>query len=145
MGVEDNIGLFEELVKVINGRDWTRFRELHAESILDHSPVNPEPVKGVEAHLESIQNFFTAFPDAKIEMTRAFGQGDWVVTELTFSGTHTGPLAGLGAEPVPPTNRAIRIDVCGVNKVEGGKVTEEHNYYDLLGMMNQLGLLPEGN
>ncbi len=30
-------------------------------------------------------------------------------------------------------------------KLEGGKLTEEHNYFDMLGMMAQLGVAPEGD
>src|SRR5688572_24590671 len=35
----------------------------------------------------------TAFPDAKGDVTNQITEGDQVFTEVTFRGTHTGPLA----------------------------------------------------
>ncbi|MCJ2531691.1 MAG: ester cyclase, partial [Candidatus Thermoplasmatota archaeon] len=104
MSVEENLRVFDEIEKAINARDWNRFDELHAESVVDYSPQNPEGLKGIDAHRESVQNLFNAFPDARMEQKSAFGQGDWAVVELTFTGTHKGPLAGPGGQTIQPTN-----------------------------------------
>ncbi len=145
MSVEDNLRVIDEIEKAVNARDWTRFDELHAESIVEYSPQKPEPSKGIDAHRESMQGLITAFPDMRAENVRAFGQGDWVCTEISFTGTHKGPLAGPGGQTIPATNKPVRMTLCGVAKIEGGRITEEHNYFDLLGMMAQLGLAPEGD
>ncbi|MFQ5552702.1 MAG: ester cyclase [Thermoplasmata archaeon] len=44
---------------------------------------------------------------------------------------------------MPPTNKTINMWSAEVLKVEGGKITESRNYFDMLGFMAQLGLLPE--
>ncbi|MFQ5907641.1 MAG: ester cyclase [Thermoplasmata archaeon] len=145
MSVEESLRVFDEIEKAVNARDWNRFDELHAESVVDYSPQNPEGTKGIDAHRESMQNLFGAFPDARVEKTSAFGQGEWAVVELTFAGTHTGPLMGPGGQEIPPTNKAAQLKVCSVNKVEGGKIAEEHTYFDQLTMLAQLGITPEGD
>jgi predicted ester cyclase len=145
MSVEESLRVFDEVQKAIDARDWNRFDELHAESVVDYSPANPEGTKGIDAHREAMQNLFNAFPDAHVERTSSFGQGDWAVVELTFSGTHKGPLTGPGGETIEPTNKPAQVKVCSVNKIEGGKITEEHTYFDQLTMLAQLGLAPEGD
>ncbi len=143
MSMEDNLRVFDEIEKAVNAKDWKRFDELHAESVVDYSPENPEGSKGIDAHLASVQNLFNAFPDWRTKKERSFGQGDWVCIIWTGTGTHTGPFAGPGGQTIPPTNKPVRWTLCQVGKIEGGKITEEHNYYDALGMMVQLGLAPQ--
>ncbi len=145
MSVEDNIQVLREIEKAVSARDWERFDELHSESVVEYSPQKPEGSKGIAAHRESIENLFTACPDMRAEMTHAFGQGDWVFAEITMTGTHTGPFKGPGGQTIPATNKPIRMDMGGAVKVEGGKITEEHNYFDLLGLLMQLGLAPQGD
>ncbi len=143
MTVEENVRLVREEVEAFNARDWDRYWEIYAESIVHYEAESPEqPVKGQAAFRESNEALITAFPDIRVEVVRTFGQGDWVCQEAVATGTHTGPLKGPGGETIPPTNKPIRIRGCGVYKVEGGEITELRDYGDLLGMMTQLGLAP---
>lgn len=73
---------------------------------------------------------------------RAFGQTDWVSAEFAFKGTHKGPLPGPGGQSIPATNRPLQMKYAVVYKLEDGEITERHEYFDLLGMMAQLGIKP---
>ncbi len=145
MSVESNLRIMDEIEKAVNARDWERFEELHSESVVEYSPQKPEGSKGIAAHRESVEGLFNAFPDMRGKVTRTFGQGDWVSAEIEFTGTHKGPLNGPGGETIPPTNKPLRMTVSSVVKVEGGRITEEHTYFDMFGMMAQLGLAPQGD
>ncbi len=140
MSAEENVLLVKESIEALNSRDLDRYFELYAESFLHYSPARPEPRKGLAAGRKDIEEGMTAFPDTRLEVVRTFGYDDWVCLEMTSTGTHTGPLKGAGGETIPPTNKSVRLQVCIVLKFEGGKVTEEHEYYDQLGFMTQLGL-----
>ena len=142
MSVEENLRMAKEALDVVNSRDWERFDKLHAESIVEYSPRNPEPTKGIDAHRESIQGFINAFPDMQFKEEWTFGQGDWVCSIWTGTGTHTEPLEVPGGETIPATNKPVTFTLCGVSKIEEGKVTEEHNFFDRLGLRAQLGLAP---
>ncbi|MFQ5986202.1 MAG: ester cyclase [Thermoplasmata archaeon] len=142
MSVEENIRATEAGFEAFKARDWDRLDELNAESVVNTGPDLPEPVKGRDALLEYWKTFVNAFPDANIEDLRTFGQGDLVVAEFIGTGTHNGPLPGPGGQTIPATNKAVRLPLCFVFKVEGGKTTELRRYYDLLGLMTQLGLAP---
>jgi steroid delta-isomerase-like uncharacterized protein len=142
MSVEENMRVIEAAFEAFNARDWDRFDELHAESLVVSGPDSPEPVKGRPAHREWAEGLVTAFPDIRVERQRAFGAGDWVCEEIAAAGTHNGPLKGPGDQTIPATGKLVRLTFCAVTKVEGGQITEEHGYYDRLGMMAQLGLAP---
>jgi hypothetical protein len=46
------------------------------------------------------------------------------------------------SEPIPATNKPIRLRYAFIAKVEGGKFAETNLYFDVAGMMAQLGLGP---
>ncbi len=144
MTVEENIRVSDDLSAAFNARDWDRFAELYAESVVLYTPTSPEPVKGRATVVRQVQeDWANPFPDARIENPRTFGQGDWVCLTFTGTGTNKGPLKGPGGETIPATNKTVRVPFCIVSKVEGGKITESHQHLDVLGMMAQLGLAPE--
>jgi steroid delta-isomerase-like uncharacterized protein len=91
--------------------------------------------------LAQLKVWHTAFPDAKAEITNQVSEGDRVVTEVTFRGTHTGPLAGpMGT--TPPTGKRTELSMAIVSWFRNGKVRREHSYFDLAGLMQQLGVAP---
>jgi ketosteroid isomerase-like protein len=59
-----------------------------------------------------------------------------------MTGTHKGPLKSTSGKTIPPTNKQFRIDLAITLRFEGGKIAEEHIYYDRLGMLTQLGVSP---
>lgn len=133
------------MVEAYNAGNLEGFVNLHAESVIEWSPDSPEPRKGRAALLQELQGYATAFPDSRIQKDRTFGHGDWVCGQFTFTGTHTGPLPGPGGQTVPATHKSLRMPYVVVYKFEGGEITERHQYFDLLGMMAQLGLAAAGD
>lgn len=92
--------------------------------------------------LASQKAWLTAFPDAKGEVTNQIAEGEQVFTEVTFRGTHTGPLAGPNGMTVPATGKKIDMHVAFVDWFKGGQIQREHGYFDLAGLMQQLGIAP---
>ena len=68
--------------------------------------------------------------------------GDWAAVQFTFDGTHTETLASPEGD-IPATNRRLSGRGCEIVRVEGGKIAEEHLYFDQVQIMTQLGLMPE--
>ena len=143
MATTDNLKVALNVNKAALDRDWTRFKDGHADSVLVYSPLTPEPTKGVEAHTDTVRALLSAFPDFDMRMDRCFGQDDWVCTEFTMTGTHKAPLKGPNGQVIPPTNRKLRLALCSVVRFENGKMAEEHTYYDRVSMMSQLGIAPK--
>ena len=88
--------------------------------------------------LASIKVWHTAFPDAKGDVTNQVSEGDQVVTEVIYRGTQTGPLAGkMGT--IPATGKKAEVRYAFVSSFRGGKIQRERAYFDLFGLMQQLG------
>ena len=89
--------------------------------------------------LSQLKSWKSAFPDAKSVVTNQITDGDRVATAFTFRGTHTGPLAGsMGT--IPATGKHVEIEMELVNWFRGGKVYRALESYDLVGLMDQLGV-----
>ena len=68
----------------------------------------------------------------------------------TVHGRYPGTVEAQGEDlvvdgkTIPVTNKPIRLQSCNLFRVEDGKITERHLYFDQLGFMTQLGLAPQG-
>jgi predicted ester cyclase len=60
-----------------------------------------------------------------------------VVNHVLWGGTNTGVLNGM-----PATGRAFRNEAVVIDRFAGGVIVERREIGDLLGMMQQLGLIP---
>jgi steroid delta-isomerase-like uncharacterized protein len=115
--------------------------EGYAANAIVLDPQYPEPLTGRDAISKDMADFFSAFPDITIQVTRAIAQGDTYAYEGTLNGTHDGPMLGPTGL-IPATNRKIEVGVGVFGRLDArGTVVEEHRYYDLAGMLAQLGLM----
>ena len=82
--------------------------------------------------------FRQAFPDSYSAIEVMIAEGDKVATRKTFYGTHQGEFMGI-----PPTGRQVSIALIDIVRVADGKVMEHWSMGDSLGMMQQLGVIPQ--
>lgn len=133
--------LVEEVVEAFNAHDLDRVADWYAEDPLHYQPNRTEPLRGRDAIREDYREAtWIPFPDFRIELERAFGQGEWLCVQAIFIGTHEGPLEGAGGETIPATGRSVRVPLCLVVRMEDGKAVEVYEYNDQLGFVAQLGL-----
>jgi predicted ester cyclase len=66
-------------------------------------------------------------------------EGDKVVGRWTVRGTHQGETEDFD----PPTGSQMELGGITIHRFEGGKIVEERERYDNLGVLQQLGLAPE--
>lgn len=79
-----------------------------------------------------------AFPDNKIGVLGAHGEGDFATHEGLFEGTHTGTLASA-AGSVAATGRPVSLPFAMVYRAREGKIIGLRLYFDQLELMTQLG------
>ena len=125
----------------INRNDFSDAAELFSPDVVTRAP-DTGPLTGIEPFIAYGQAFLRAFPDGRIHGDRYLASGDRVVVEGRFTGTNTGPLQTPAGE-LPPTGRAMVLPFADVFRVTDGRITEHRVYYDTLGLMAQLGLVPE--
>jgi steroid delta-isomerase-like uncharacterized protein len=111
--------------------------EVYAADLVWHEP--DQDVRGLEEAKQFLAIYKTAFPDLHATVEDAIAEGDKVVTRWTVRGTHQGEIREFG----PPTGRQVEIKGITIHRIDGGKIVEEWERYDNLGVMQQLGLVAE--
>ena len=139
--VADNVRIVERAwVDCINHRSKEAFLELHAETVVLHDPTLGT-LKGRAALDKMWTGLFSMFPDYQIRKVRGFGQDDWVCLEVEESGTMKGPIHA-GPREIPATGKSFKTPSSIIAKIETGHIVEVRIYFDVLGLMAQLGLGP---
>jgi len=125
---------------------WGRGRleladELYAPGYVDHAVRGPEPqtVLGPEGIKAAVRAFRAAFPDLAYTVEETMAERDLVMARFSARGTHTG-AAFLGVEP---TGREVAYTGTDINRIVDGRIVESWVHYDALGLLEQLGLVPE--
>lgn len=95
------------------------------------TPDGPEGIKQV------ISMFRAAFPDLHFTIEDQIAEGDKVVTRYTFSGTQQGQLMGI-----PATGEHVSITGISIYRIVNGKMQTAWIEYDMLGLMQQIGMVP---
>jgi steroid delta-isomerase-like uncharacterized protein len=135
---EENKSLVRRLIdEVYNRGDLDAADELLATDYVDHNAL-PGQESGLEGYKGVVTTLRSAFPDYEVTIEDQIAEGDKVVTRYTGRGTHQGELIGIA-----PTGKSVELTGIGVQRVSGGKLVEEWCEWDQLGMMRQLGVIPE--
>ncbi len=90
-----------------------------------------------EAHARFAAMVFAAFPDVQYTLNELLAEGDRVVARFRARGTQTGAFPGI-----PATGKAVAMSAIAIYRVAGGKVVEQWLEYDMLGLLQQLGVIP---
>jgi len=136
---EENKALARRFAEdILNPGNVDTVEEVYAAHYVGHDPAMPEDMRGVEGAKEFYGMYISAFPDAEITVEDQVAEGDTVVTRWAARGTHQGELFG-----VPPSGNRVEVAGITVSRIEGSKIVEEWDNYDALGMMQQIGAIPE--
>ena len=137
MSAEENKALVRRSWEIVSQRNPALIEELYPPDLVWHEP--DQDIHGYEQARQFVSTFFDAFPDINISVEDAIAEGDKVVTRWSIRGTHQGQTEDFG----PPTERQIELEGITIHRIEGGKIVEEWERYDNLGVMQQLGLAPK--
>jgi steroid delta-isomerase-like uncharacterized protein len=111
--------------------------DLVAPTLVSHDPLTGD-TKGPDGTREVIEGYRSAFPDLKITIEDQLAERDLVATRWTAKGTHKGELLGIA-----PTGKESTVTGLTIDKIKDGKIVESWNNWDALGMLRQLGIVPE--
>ena len=110
--------------------------EVFTKDYLGHLPIMT--IHGPEEFKNLVKVYITAFPDVHLTVEDAFGDGDRVTVRWISRGTHQGAMMG-----VPPSQKKIEVMGISIFRMAGGQVAEEWEGFDTLGMMQQIGAIPQ--
>jgi steroid delta-isomerase-like uncharacterized protein len=139
MSTEENKALVERWFQALNDRTaMQHLSEFYAPTYVLHDPAAPPDLPpGPEAIQQMFGAYATAFPEAKATIDELITAGDRVVIRFTMRTTHQGEFEGL-----QPTGKPITITGISIVRFADGKMVEEWQQMDNLGMMQQLGAIP---
>jgi len=96
------------------------------------------PVEGVTGMKEQARRLRAANPDLHLDVHDILADGDMTAARWTMGGTSRGEFRGL-----PATGKTYVMTGMTIDKWEGDRIVEEWTNYDLLGALQQLGIIPE--
>jgi len=131
---------FQRGTEAFNAHDIDGFATVLADDVVLRAPGGMSGA-GKAACLEYYGGWFSAFPDAHVEIHDVRIVDEVAVEEGTFTGTHTGVLRDP-AGPIPPTGRAVAADYIQVLRFREGLVVSFNLMFDRLQMLEQLDLVP---
>ena len=114
-----------------------READARAPGYVAHAPGPPGPLDS-EAWTQFIASFAEAFPDLRLTVEDIFSEGDMVAARIAFHGTHRGEFQGI-----PPTDKQVAFSSIEIDRMVDGKVREHWFELDQLGLMRQLGAIPD--
>jgi predicted ester cyclase len=112
--------------------------EIYSPYYVGHEPTFGD-IRGIEAAKEFAATYRQAFPDLEIAIEDQVAEGDKVVTRFSARATHQGESEDFG----PPTGNRIEVTGITIEQFADGKIVEDWTNFDALGLMQQLGLIPE--
>lgn len=93
-------------------------------------------VRGPEGMKQFVTMYRTAFPDYACTIADQIAEGDKVVTRWTVRGTQRGELMGI-----PATGKQVTLPGVVIDRLANGQLAETWFQADVLGMLQQLGVV----
>ena len=124
--------------EVFNAGDLDAVDELLTPDFVDHEegpPGTPEGIEGVKAFVAMYRE---AFPDLHATVEDMVEEGDKIAVRATFTGTHDGDFMGI-----PASGRKISIQAMDLVRVVDGRAAEHWGVTDVMGLMQQIGAIPQ--
>jgi steroid delta-isomerase-like uncharacterized protein len=122
---------------VLSGHDLAAMDEFfHADYVQEDPPDGMGP--GRDGLRQWLATWMQAFPDVRWTVQEQVGEGDQVWSRSTWEGTHQGPYLGI-----PPSGRKVTAAVWTINRIADDKIAAGRMLGDRLGLIRQLGVIPE--
>ena len=112
--------------------------ELFTPNYAHHDAWTPDLGRGPESEKKRATLYRTAFPDLRLMIEDIIAEGETVVARWSCRGTHKGDLSGIA-----PTGKQVTISGVTITRFANGKMAESWVNWDALGLMQQLGVVPE--
>ena len=132
--------LWTELETLVNKHDCSGMASMYAgDAVLVDPTGRYEGREAIQSRCEALDK---PFPDGGSETSGLIEEGETVVAEYTWRGTNTGPLTMPDGTEIPATGKTVEMYGVDIATVRDGKVAAQRDYFDMVAMMSQLGLMP---
>jgi steroid delta-isomerase-like uncharacterized protein len=133
-----NKELSRRFTELFSTGDEALAEEILSPHVVFHGTAGDGELRGIDEMKAFVAGYRRAFPDARSTVDDQIAVEDKVVTRWCARGTHRGELG-----PIAPTGRKFEMDGVTIERIAGGKIAEVWVARDELGLLRQLGVVPE--
>jgi len=130
---EKNKGFIRRFLEELD-KDLSAVDDFFSSNCVVHLPGNPGPANR-EGFKQFVRLLYTAFPDLRHTVEDQIAEDDKVVSLVKAHGTHQGPF-----QSIEPTGRQVTITDIVITHLATGRVIELWAQFDVLGLLQQLGV-----
>jgi steroid delta-isomerase-like uncharacterized protein len=134
--------VLKQAIDCWNSSDSEAWAALYTDDVVYQGPGGTRISGLADLKEKYFDALLTAAPDRESRDVVLFADGDHVVEEARYTGTHTGTWRDPSGVEIPATGRKLDFSFVGVFHVEGGKISAIRIYYDQIEVLTQLGLMP---
>jgi len=116
-----------------NERRIETLDELQTSDVVYHG--TSETMNGREEYKEAYGHYLSAMQNTKIVVEELIAEGDRVMSRVQLSAINKNELGGI-----PPSGKEVNVTAFTVFRLVDGKIAEEWEIIDQLGMMMQMGM-----
>ncbi len=135
----------EDIIKRLENtiaRDPNAVAAMYAPDAVRYDPTAPQGMKGRDAIRKYHQTLAKAFKDVEARTLNVVSKGDTTAWEWVGTLTHSGPFE-LPTGTLAATNRRVTLRGATFYRFNReGLIAEQHDYFDIAGLMQQLGVKP---
>lgn len=136
MSVEQNKATLRRIFDEIwNKGNVDLIPELISPEYVNRSPQRE--MKGLDGYKQQIEMARTAFPDLHMAVDFMIGEGDYLASQVTMTGTHQGEYLGIA-----PTGKKVTYKHALFTHFKDGKSAEAVPFGDSLSFYRQVGVSP---
>ena len=139
---DEMVKLAREQIDAFNKGDWELLRGIHTSDARYEEFGTERKVEGPEKIVELFKSWKTAFPDVAGTVTSSVASGNQAAIEVTWKGTHTGPLT-TAEGTIPASGKIQETPGAVFYTFEGNKIKSSRQYFDSLTLMKQIGAQPK--
>ena len=139
---DEMVKLARQQIDAFNSGDWELMRGTLASDARYDEVGTQRKVEGPEKIVELFKGWKTAFPDVVGTVTSSVASGNRAALEVTWKGTHTGPLT-TAEGTIPASGKLQETPGAVFYTFEGDKIKESRHYFDSLTLLKQIGAQPK--
>ena len=132
---EQNKTLVKKAIEGLNSRSLQMYEEVYAPNCAFYFPSSSATPKSREQDVESSKGNWRALPDIHWTIEEMAAKGNMVAARFIAIGTQREDWNGI-----PSTGKKFETGGIFTVRIENGKIVEQREDADLLGMMQQLGM-----
>ena len=129
-----NKNLAQSMFEAWSSGDLETFKGFLSEDYIFHYPSSNTTTRSGE-ELQTARMLREGFPDLSFSMEDIYAEGDKVIFRFIQHGTHSSDYAGI-----PATGNKINCSGILISRFKNSKVAEQWEEFDMLGLMQQLGM-----